>query len=220
MMPSVLPKAVVFDLDGLMFNTEELYHEVGREVLRRRGKRLDNDLLVQMMGRTGSDALQIMIDRHQLDDPVDQLQAESMEILDVLLATRLEPMPGLLALLEALECSAVEKAIATSSDRAYVSKVLGPLEMERRFQFVLTAEDVHCGKPHPEVYLTAAARLGLEPAEVMVLEDSENGCRAAVTAGTFAVAVPGPHSRHHSFGGASLIATSLADRRIYSTVGI
>lgn len=219
-MPSVSLQAVVFDLDGLMFNTEDLYHEVGREVLSRRGKTLERELLAQMMGRPSCDALQIMIRRHDLDDTVDQLQAESVEILDALLATRLAPMPGLLALLDALERSSVAKAIATSSDRAYVSKVLEPLEWERRFQFVLTAEDVTCGKPHPEIYLAAAVRLGLTPPEVMVLEDSENGCRAAVAAGTFAVAVPGPHSRHHSFDGASLIATSLADERIYGAVGI
>ena len=85
---------------------------------------------------------------------------------------------------------------------------------------MLTAEDVVRGKPDPEPYLTAAERFRLSPPEIMVLEDSENGVRSAVRAGTFAVAVPGPHSRHHAFDGAALVADGLSDARIYESLGI
>ncbi len=71
------------------------------------------------------------------------------------------------------------------------------------------------GKPHPEIYLTAAQRFGISPAEMMVLEDSQNGCLAAAAAGAFVVAVPGEHSREHDFSMASLLVDSLADRRLY-----
>jgi beta-phosphoglucomutase-like phosphatase (HAD superfamily) len=80
---------------------------------------------------------------------------------------------------------------------------------------VLTAADVTHGKPHPEIYQSAARRLGVDVAEMLVLEDSENGCKAAVAAGAIAVAVPGGHSRRHDFTGARFIAESLADPRIY-----
>jgi beta-phosphoglucomutase-like phosphatase (HAD superfamily) len=83
-----------------------------------------------------------------------------------------------------------------------------------RFGFVLTSADVTHGKPHPEIYESAAERLGVAPAEMLVLEDSENGCRAAVAAGAVVVAVPGSHSRRHDFTGARLVAESLADPRI------
>jgi pseudouridine 5'-phosphatase len=96
---------------------------------------------------------------------------------------------------------------------------LGRFDFEPRFRFVLTSEDVRQGKPHPEIYLTAARRLGAEPARLMVLEDSENGCRAAVAAGAWAIAVPGEHSRDHDFRGARLVADSLADPRIYAALG-
>jgi beta-phosphoglucomutase-like phosphatase (HAD superfamily) len=68
--------------------------------------------------------------------------------------------------------------------------------------------------------LKSAARLGIDPGEMLVLEDSQNGCRAAVAAGAIAVAVPGAHSRRHDFTGATLVANSLADRRIYERLGI
>src|SRR5712671_4820587 len=92
-------QAVVFDLDGLMFNTEELYFEVGTELLRRRDKLLTRELLNQMMGRPSRVSLQIMIDWHSLDDTVQILQRETDEIFSDLLNTRLAPMPGLVELL-------------------------------------------------------------------------------------------------------------------------
>ena len=220
-MPQVSPlQAVVFDLDGLMFNTEMLYQQVGGELLRRRGKRFEADLLDQMMGRRTHVALQMMIDWHSLGDSVETLTSESAEIFSGILDTQLAQMPGLSDLLDALETAGLRKAIATSSVRAFTERVLGQFDLARRFAFILTAEDVSEGKPHPEIYQTAARRLELEPPQMMVLEDSHNGCRAAVAAGAFAVAVPGEHSRAHDFSGAKIIAESLADPRIYAALGI
>jgi HAD superfamily hydrolase (TIGR01509 family) len=213
-------KGVVFDLDGLLFNTEDLYGEVGAEILRRRGKEWTQDLLDAMMGRPGAVALQVMIDWHHLDDTVEDLRAESDEVFRDLLDTKLAPMPGAVDLLASLEEAAIPKAIGTSSRRKFVTQVLSRFQFEPRFDFILAEEDVSQGKPHPEIYLSAAKRFGAEPSSVMVLEDSENGCRAAVAAGTFAVAVPGHTSRRHDFSGASLVADSLADRRIYHVLGI
>jgi beta-phosphoglucomutase-like phosphatase (HAD superfamily) len=78
----------------------------------------------------------------------------------------------------------------------------------------LTAEDVTQGKPHPEIYLTAASRIGVKPGEMLVLEDSEMGTRSAAAAGAVAVSVPHEHSRNHNFSSAYLIAEGLHDPRI------
>lgn len=212
--------AVVFDLDGLMFNTEELYVAVGTEMLRRRGKAFTKELIDQMMGRPSRIALQLMIDWHGLDATVDQLQNETEEIFGELLDTRLETMPGLLQLLDSLEAADIPKAIGTSSRRSFVENVLSRFDLEPRFDFILTSEDVQKGKPAPEIYLTAARRFEVSPFEAMVLEDSGIGCRAAVAAGAFAVAVPGGHSHTHEFDGVQFIATSLKDPRIYSSLGM
>ena len=213
-------RAVVFDLDGLMFNTEDLYQDVGSEVLARRGKELTAELLDMMMGRKSDISLQIMIDYHKLDDTVAGLEAESAEIMYELLPKRLAPLPGLLALLESLEGANIPKAIATSSSREFVTRVLGHFELEPRFSFVFSSENITNGKPAPDVYLLATKSLDVEPQEAMVLEDSQIGCRAAVAAGTYAVAVPGGHSHTHDFDGAQFIANSLEDRRIYSALGL
>lgn len=213
-------EAVVFDLDGLMFNTEALYQMVGAELLRRRGKRFEKDLLDAMMGRPGTVSLQIMIAWHGLTDTVERLAEESTEIFGPILDKHLQWMPGAAELLAALEARRIPKAIATSSGRRFVTDVLARFDLEPRFDFVLTAEDVVHGKPHPEIYLKAAARFGLSPQQVMVLEDSQNGCRAAVDAGTFAIAVPGEHSLDHDFQGSQYVARSLADPFIYRALGM
>ncbi len=218
-MPDPL-RAVVFDLDGLMFNTEELYQQVGGELLRRRGKLFEADLLDRMMGRPSRVALQMMIDHHGLSDTVQILASETEDIFAGILDQQLQCMPGLKNLLDALEAAKIPKAIGTSSGPRFVENVLGRFNFAPRFDFILTSADVVEGKPHPEIYLTAASRFGVRPAEMMVLEDSQNGCRAAVAAGAFAVAVPGGHSRRHDFAGAALVADTLADPRIYTALGL
>ncbi|HXT59519.1 MAG TPA: HAD family phosphatase [Pirellulales bacterium] len=218
--PSIRPRAVVFDLDGLLFNTEELYEDVGTELLRRRGHAFEHDLLKAMMGRPARVALQMMIDHHALSDTVETLAAETAEIFPAILDARLALMPGAAELLAALEHADIPKAIGTSSGRRFVTGVLGRFNLEPRFEFILTAEDVIEGKPQPEIYLKAAAQFALRPAEIAVFEDSQNGCRAAVAAGAVAVAVPGGHSRTHDFAGAMLVAESLADPRVYELLGL
>jgi HAD superfamily hydrolase (TIGR01509 family) len=203
-----------------MFNTEELYQLVGAELLRRRGREFTQDLLDQMMGRPSNVALQMMIDTHQLKATVQELLNETDEIFPAILRERLAPMPGLVELLTALEARQLPKGIATSSRRSFVERVLGQFGYQPRFAPILTCEDITHGKPHPEMYLLAAGRLGIHPGEMLVLEDSQNGCRAAVAAGAIAVAVPGAHSVKHDFSGAAFVANSLADRRIYERLGL
>ena len=215
-----IPRAVVFDMDGLMFNTEEVYTLVGTELMRRRGHDFPDGLKDAMMGLTPQAAFEAMIRWHALDQSWEALMVESNAIFLGLLKDELAPMPGLFELLDALESAGIPKAIATSSDRRLADACLSPYDLQDRFQFVLTAEDVTHGKPHPEIYLTAARRLGPPPEETLVLEDSQNGCRAAVAAGAFTVAVPGEHSRDHDFGVASLVVDSLGDPRLYEALGL
>ncbi|MGC4002743.1 MAG: HAD family phosphatase [Pirellulales bacterium] len=212
-------RAVVFDHDGTMFNTEALYQQVGTELLRRRGKLFTAELLDQMMGRPPAISLRLMIEYHGLTDTPAQLSLETDEIFHELLETRLEMMPGIPELMDELERHRIPKAIATSSGPVFVGKCLGKFELVTRFDFVLTHQDVDQGKPHPEIYEKAAARLQVAPAEMLVLEDSAVGCRAAVDSGAYVVAVPGGHSHTHDFSGAAFIAESAGDRRIRQALG-
>ena len=211
-------RAVAFDMDGLMFNTEDLYEEVGDTLLKRRGKRICRELLNRMMGRPSPIALRAMIDFHELDATIDELQEETAEIYPSILEAGLQPMPGLLDLLEALEGRDLPKGVCTSSRREFADKTLNVAGVHERFEFVLTADDVEHGKPAPDIYLAAAQHWGIHPNEMLVLEDSPVGCQAAVAAGAFAVAVPGPHASHDQFPSVKHIASSLADPFIHDAL--
>jgi HAD superfamily hydrolase (TIGR01509 family) len=213
-------RAVVFDMDGLMFNTEDVYTLVGSELLRRRGSVFTEELKDKIMGMQPRMAFETIIGHCNLCDTWELMAEESNRLFLDLLDGRLGAMPGLMELLDALERAKIPKAIATSSCRELVAACLRPFNLEGRFQFILAAEDITCGKPHPEIYLTAAERFGVPRAEMAVLEDSRNGCLAAAAAGAYVVAVPGEHSRGHDFSMASLVAESLADPRLYLTLGI
>ncbi len=176
-------RAVVFDMDGLMFNTEDLYSLAGSELLRRRGLEFSADLKDAMMGLPPRASFELMIRQHGLPESWDVLAGESNEIFLGLLPEHMAMMPGLVELLAALEQANVPKAIATSTGRRLTDACLAPSDLARRFQFVLTSEDITHGKPHPEIYLTAAERFSVLPSQMLVLEDSQNGCLAGAAAG-------------------------------------
>jgi pseudouridine 5'-phosphatase len=213
-------RAVVFDLDGLIANSEDLYELTVDEILGRRGKPHERALRTRMMGRTVADSFQIMIDYHALTDTLDDILIEVREVLTKHMDTSLAPLPGGQQLFDALDAARIPMAVATSGTRSYATDVLTRLGLYDRFQFILTAEDITHGKPAPDIYLLAAARLQLPPSSIMVLEDSGNGCAAAVAAGAFTVAVPSRHTREHDFTGARFLADTLADARIYESLGL
>lgn len=204
-------RGVVFDLDGLMFNTEEVFHQAGNELLRKRGHELTRELLSRMMGRRAKESFALLIAELQLMETVEDLLAESDEIFHALLETELAPMPGVFELLDELETRGLPKGVATSSSRPYLERILKRFNLLSRFHFTLTAEDVTHGKPHPEIYQTAAERLEMSPEELVVFEDSETGSKAAAAAGAYVVAVPHDYSRDHNFSHVQHVATSLAD---------
>ena len=203
-----------------MVNTEEVFHMTGHELLRRRGKVATQALFNQMMGRRAREAFAAMIEMMELSDTVDDLQAESESIFDGLLVTKLRMMPGLLELLDHIEASHLPKGVATSSDRVYMQRMLNHFDLLHRFSMHLTAEDVTHGKPNPEIYLTAAQRMGVQPHEMLVLEDSHNGTKAAAAAGAHIISVPHEHSQHHDFSVAKHVATSLVDPVILKLIGV
>jgi HAD superfamily hydrolase (TIGR01509 family) len=207
-------------MDGLMFNSEDVYHQVGTELMRRRGCEYTRELCDAIMGRPPRDCFETMIQYHGLDERWEAMAAESEEIFISLLDGWLAPMPGLVELLDALEAAGIPKAVCTSSSRRLLHECVSRFCLEPRFQFMLAAEDIACGKPHPEVYQKAAERFGIEPREMLVLEDSQAGCRAGAAAGAMVVAVPGPHSRTQDFSAADLVVESLADPRLYEVLGL
>ena len=119
-LPKKTLRAVTFDLDGLMFNTEEVFHLAGDELLKRRGHRMTRDLLSRMMGRRAQESFAMLVAELELLETVEVLLAESEMIFEAMLETQLAPMPGLFELLDELEARNLPKAVATSDRKSVV----------------------------------------------------------------------------------------------------
>ena len=197
-----------------MLNTEQIYFDVGQSILQRRGRVFTEKLQRGMMGLPGKKAYEFLIEAECLDATPDELTLESDEIFSSLLPSRLNTMPGLVSLLDYLDDQRLPRCVATSSRRVFAESSLNLVGVLPKVDFIVTAEDVQHGKPAPDIYLLAARKMGLTPNQMLVLEDSQHGCRAGVRSGACTVAVPGDHSRDHDFSGSHFVATSLSDPRI------
>lgn len=204
-------RAVVFDLDGLMFDTEALFHRVAGAMLAERGKQMTSEIMRAMIGRRAVDAGQAFRTLAGLDEPVEDLMAEAKTRFMAELDVAVHPTPGLFVLLDHLAARQLPLAVATSSRRSYAERLLKSHGLLNRFQFLLTAEDVEHGKPDPEIYRKAAERFGIPASSVLVLEDSAAGLQAAKGAGAFAVGVPHEHSPAENLHAAALIVSRLDD---------
>lgn len=201
--------AVAFDMDGLMFNTEDVYWNTASTLLRRRGCEYTPEVNNDVMGRPPRYCFEKLIEHYKLDDTWESLFDESENVFVSLLDQGFNMMPGLLPLLNFIEQNKLPKAVCTSSSQRVANEVLGRSDMKKRFDFVLAFEDVVNGKPDPEIYLKAASRFQIPPQKLLVLEDSESGCHAARDAGAFVVAVLAEHNRNFDFSHASLVVEQL-----------
>ena len=207
-------RAVALDMDGLMLNTEDVFDLAGQELLSRRNQEMTDAIRNRMIGRRPAEAFSALVKLTRIDEPIGALMEETRLIFEEFAGEHLACMPGLAELLQLIESLRLPRAIATSSPRDYMESLLDRFDLLQGFHFTLTAEDVTHGKPHPEIYLTAAAQFDVEPASMLVLEDSETGTRAAAAAGACVVAVPNQHTAAGDFSCATLQVESLHDPRL------
>lgn len=191
-------RAIIFDMDGLMIDSESIYWAVGRRIAKSFGKEVSNETLGRMMGRSPLDSVQLFVRELQLDVDPAALLAQREEEVFQLLKQGVTPMPGLGEVLDQFR-SRYTLAIATSARREIVNVILAGLDIEDRFTVLQTSDDVVHGKPGPEIYLKAMSKLAVDPSESVVLEDSSNGALAGKRAGALVIAVPSTYTKDQDF---------------------
>jgi HAD superfamily hydrolase (TIGR01509 family) len=185
------PRAVVFDMDGLMLDTEPLAARAWTDAANACGVAFDTDVALRLVGRTFVDCRAVILEHHGESYPVDVLMAQWGFAYDAIVEREgLRLKPGLLELLDWLEAQTIPKAVATSTRHARARSKLEQTALLPRFSALVGGDEVAQGKPAPDIFIAATARLRCSPADALVLEDSEAGLLAAARAGIPAIAVP------------------------------
>jgi HAD superfamily hydrolase (TIGR01509 family) len=185
-----IPQAVIFDMDGVIFDTEALYQEAFVAAAGSGGHDVPEELHNRTIGVTWAQSRAIYLDQMGADFPVDAYFADMVANFDVLAAARLALKPGVVELLDLLDQLAIPRCIATSSAHATVQSHLSTHGLVDRFHGVIGHGDYAASKPSPDPFLTAAKHLNVEPTLCLALEDSYNGVRSASAAGMMTYMIP------------------------------
>ncbi len=203
-------RALIFDFDGLILDTETCVFEAWRSAYADHGQVLPRDRWLAAIGTDGASF-----------DPLEDLRALVDKELDVEEIDRrrrnfdcdqLEQMPGVLASLEHARTRQIRLAIASSSSMEWVGGHIQRLGLSHFFNEIVTIDQVGAAKPAPDLYLRATELLGVDPTDAIAVEDSPNGVTAAKAAGLYCLAVPGPMTRTLSFDAADAVLPSLDAR--------
>lgn len=180
--------AVIFDMDGVLINSEPLHFQAERQLLARYGKELTPEVHAQLIGTTEEHTWNYLIGRFRLQANNGQLKTEKAAIYHAILENYCPSVPGAVQLVDCLKTH-LPLALASSSDRSDIDIVLSKLGIKGNFRVIVSGDEIRHGKPHPEIYLTAAQRLGIKPQECLAIEDAVNGIASAKSAGMKVVAV-------------------------------
>jgi len=183
--------AVVFDMDGVLIQSEEVWDEVRERFVRERGGRYDAEVQRAMMGMSSTEWSAYLHETAGVPDTPEEINAE---IVRRMLASYESHLPLLPGAREAVEQLAGEftLAVASSSNRPLIDAVLDVAGIAQHFAATVSSEEVARGKPAPDVYLEAARRLGVDPHACAAVEDSHGGIRSAKAAGMRVLAIPNP----------------------------
>jgi HAD superfamily hydrolase (TIGR01509 family) len=185
-------EAVVFDLDGVLLDSEQLWDETREQLAKERGGRWHDGAQRDMMGMSSREWSRYMHETIGLPEPPEEINREVVERLAAAYRERLPVIPGAREAVERL-AARWPLGLASSSNRELIDLALELLGVRHLFKATVSSEEVARGKPAPDVYLEAARRLGVDPAHTAAIEDSHNGILAAKAAGMCVIAIPNRH---------------------------
>jgi HAD superfamily hydrolase (TIGR01509 family) len=185
-------EAVVFDLDGLLLDTEQVWDEVREALTRERGGRWHERAQADMMGMSSKEWSRYMHEELGGPDPPEEINRLVVERMQ---ERYRQELPLVAGAVEAVRTIGARwpLGLASSSNRPLIDLALELMGVADLFQVTVSSEEVERGKPSPDVYLEAAGRLGVEPQKVVAIEDSASGIRSAKAAGMHVIAIPNPH---------------------------
>ncbi len=203
-------KALIFDMDGLMIDSERLYFQAEEDMAKQFGVQLREETLWKMMGTKPIEGLAIFVKDLQL--PISAQEALDMrnKVMRKKLQTELEPMPGLFHILETF-FNRFKLAVCTGAQEEFLNIVVDSLKIRNKFDVLQSSDGIVKGKPEPEIYLKTCKKLRVNPQDCFVLEDSANGVTAGKKAGCTVIAIPSEYTQSQDFTSADFIASDLRE---------
>lgn len=193
-------RAVIFDMDGVLVDSEPFGFEALRRVMTRHGLPYSEEENAEFLGRTTLDSCRILKARHGFAASAETLADWYVEHMLEQIGRGPIPMAGVPEVLRQVRAAGYRMALASSAEVRVIEANLVALAIRPLFEAVVSGTQVARGKPAPDVFLAAAERLGAPPATCLVVEDSRNGLLAAKAAGMRCAVVPCAHTRHQDFG--------------------
>jgi len=206
-------QAIVFDMDGLMVDTEPLSRQVWQDILTDYGQTLRDETYAAMVGRRSDESVRLVLDNHDLPLTAAELTAIKTERWAACWQQGVPARPGLFELQAEIARRNIPWGVATSSVRYYALEILAQLGLQPTNGAVVGGDEVARSKPAPDIYLLAAERLGVRPEACLGLEDSVPGGMAVIAAGMTLAAVPHDSTRPEDFPFTPYIYASLHEVR-------
>lgn len=205
-------QAFIFDMDGVIIDSEPLHFEVDIQVMKDFGAAITQEQLEKYVGMTNPEMWKLIREEYQLQRTVSEIiDYQLSNKIKILTAREMEPIDGIRELLADLKASGIPVGIASSSPPVFIQAVLDKFGLLDAFNCIVSGEEVDRGKPAPDVYLKAAELLGVEPASCMVLEDARHGIAAAKAAGMQCIGFVNPNSGNQDLTAADYVVRSIAE---------
>lgn len=208
-------EAFIFDMDGVIIDSEPVHNKVVKEVLLQDGVVVSDEEFQKFTGMTSSAVFQHFITKHNLPYTAEQMTHHHMNTFkNYVVEHNLQPIDGIVPLLHQLQDAQIPMAIASSSPMNVIEFVTKTFNIDKYFQFLVSGEDLPHSKPAPDIYLKTAKKLAVEPQNCVVLEDSKNGSIAAKTAGMYCIGFKNPNSGNQDLSIADIIVNQITEINI------
>lgn len=204
-------KAVIFDMDGLIVDSESIESKALEKLLteyKKKPKYYTNGL-IHIIGESGDASYQRFKDTYQLEDTIEVLRKKKRAIFKKLLKKKITPLPGFLPLITSLKKQEMQTALASNRFIEHIHLIVENIAAKHLFDVIVGPSETKKHKPHPDIFLQTAKKLGVNPNQCLVFEDSEIGVVAARAAGMKVIAVPHKYTKAHDFSKADKVVTSL-----------
>ncbi len=204
-------KAVIFDLDGLMIESESTGYQVWRQVVAEFGSEMSEAFYREVIGKTPEATINLVCETLGLSISPQDLRERYWSQRTEIMCVEARAVEGLITLIEDLHQHQVPLGVASNSPIDYIERVLEALQLRQMFQAAIGSDQVPEGKPAPDVYLATAAALTVDPQDCLAIEDSPTGLQAALDAGMRCIVVPNEHLEGEDFSGADGLYNSLRE---------